>query len=188
MDIHLSFCNWKSLSLVQVVAVLCCARLQLISCLACSCKITLECSYILWIGCNAWTFGKLPFTIFSKGNDQEKSTAKKCSRQTCLIKSGDPTCSCFICQKDSHLSCMNFFRRSPKTSNLWCSICADFPAVIRKLYASIGTLTAAQNSMQKEQIKMKKSHDALLKENAVLRSELEILKSICSSETDAVIT
>ena len=42
--------------------------------------------------------------------------------------------------------------------------------------------------MQKEQIKMKRSHDTFLKENAVHRSELEILKSIRSSKTDAVIT
>ena len=83
---------------------------------------------------------------------------------------------------------MNLSRRPPKTSNWCCSICSDFPAVIRKLYASIDTLTAAQNSMQKDQIKMKRSHDALLKENAVLRSELEILKCIRSSDTDAVTT
>ena len=124
----------------------------------------------------------------SKGNDQKKLTAKKCSGQSCLVKTGDSTCSCFICQKDFHLSCMNLSRRPPKTSNWCCSICSDFPAVIRKLYASIDTLTAAQNSMQKEQIKMIRSHDALLKENAVLRSELEILKCIRSSETDAVTT
>ena len=112
------------------------------------------------------------------------TTTQKCNGQTCSIKIGEATCSCFICQDSFHLNCVDLSRRPPKTSNWCCKNCINFPTIIRKLYNELNVLSASHGVLQSEVTELRKSHESLRKENDKLNKELESLKQSATDNLD----
>ena len=89
------------------------------------------------------------------------AASKLCSNQVCSIKADDVTCSCFICSKEFHLTCVQLTRRPPKTSNWCCPSCRDVPSLIKELNNTVNVLSAWQRSMYEHQQELKAENKAL---------------------------
>ena len=103
-------------------------------------------------------------------NSNTPSMSVPCNSTPCVIKEGDITCCCFICQNKYHLTCANLTRRPAKTSNWCCNSCRNVPAMIADLKNNINVLSAWQKSMYEQQ-------QALKAENSALKQQIaEIVK------------
>ena len=74
-----------------------------------------------------------------------------CNRTPCVVREGDITCWCFICQSKFHLACANLTRRPAKTSNWCCSSCRNVPEMMADLNKTVNVLSAWQKSMHEQQ-------------------------------------
>ena len=70
-------------------------------------------------------------------NSNTPSMSVPCNSTPCVIKEGDITCCCFICQNKYHLTCANLTRRPAKTSNWCCNSCRNVRAMIADLKKTI---------------------------------------------------
>ncbi len=91
---------------------------------------------------------------------EHDTPSKLCSNQICSIKPDDVTCSCFICSKEFHLTCVHLTRRPPKTSNWCCPTCRDVPSLVRELNNTVNVLSAWQRSMYEHQQELKAENNS----------------------------
>ena len=84
-----------------------------------------------------------------------------CTEELCVTKTGEMTCTCFICQKSYHLTCVNLTRRPSKSSNWCCKLCKDVPSLIRELRNTVNLLSDWQHSMYDQQQELRAENKAL---------------------------
>ncbi len=113
-----------------------------------------------------WSVTKTPTRIITPESDtvlkqtKPPPPAKPVCPGLCSIRAGETTVTCFICQNQYHLPCVELTRRPSKNSNWCCSQCKDFPSLIRKLNNNIRVLSAWQESMHAQQQDLKAENNA----------------------------
>ena len=75
----------------------------------------------------------LPPPSNRNSNTNTPSMLVPCNRTPCVVREGEITCCCFICQSKFQLACANLTRRPAKTSNWCCSSCRNVPEMIADL-------------------------------------------------------
>ena len=95
------------------------------------------------------------------GGSADHAPQPPCTDNLCVTKTGEMTCTCFICQKPYHLACVNLTRRPPKSGNWCCKVCKDVPSLIRELRNTVHILSDWQRSMYDQQQELRAENKAL---------------------------